>query len=237
MKRYSILILMIYLFISCERDKNPLEPNFFDNKIIGTWKSNGETLSFFKDGTFLSYLILYSRLDELIPKPKLILHGHYDITENIIEFKNIIATYIDSTINGGSFFLNFREISFVNDSLVMTPVHILNLVEGSGDELWGNWTEILWGCNFKNHPLEILYSGRQKYTFIFEKDIQTVKYKFEYLDYESSEPYEIYNDYSYYSYSHPRLDISIPGFYNLKVKFVNQKMYWYYTITKFIRIR
>ena len=226
------LIVLIFIFISCVIDKNPLDPNLFQNKIIGTWKSDGQTISFFKDNTFIRPIHIYIEIDEIIPQPEIIYQGNYSIYGNLLKFENITLTRLDSSLVSIGYYPFFAEISFIDNLLIMQDVNILNKIEGSGKEIWGTWTVTRWGCHYSGPPINSSYSGRIKETYKFLRDTLTVNYIIECIDDES---FIKYDSNLYFTYNKPYLEIYDLNYFNLKVEFKNSKMCWYSGSAEFVK--
>ena len=190
MKIYIILLSTLILFIGCDKETNPLEPDSFNDEIIGKWKSNRQILCFYKDYTYTDSLFDYISITDSLPKLSNVTNGIYSIEGNILQFEDFHITYLDSNILGISSVPFSKEICLLNDSLILTSVKILDLIQGTNNELWGTWTETSYTYHCKNNPIEIQYKGRQKYTYKFLKDTSIVEYKCEYIDDESKQPPE-----------------------------------------------
>src|SRR5690606_6891629 len=95
---------------------------------------------------------------------------------------NIVVRYIDSASFSQGFYYLFssKYLKFSNNSFTEYPVDVFESTTENSNELWGNWSRIVW--IYRLEYSEPSYLGRIKLVWNFDESLQKATSWNEYLD-------------------------------------------------------
>lgn len=191
--------------------------------LVGTWSAGHYTITFSSNHTFTDTVYTVDDSSQH-GMPKYARSGTYDVQDSILYLQNIDWTYFVRT-RGISIILRPTQIRIRDGLLEKRPVEVFENVEGSGDTLWGTWTQIKW-TYYQYHwgDRPAVYEGRQEVYYEFSADSSQCTYGWNYIDGYQAKPPEFQTE---FSYTPPYLDIVGPAYYDVKVVYKYGKMYWY----------
>lgn len=221
----SIFVLLGIIIIGCSDDNgiNPIDLELQKN-IIGTWQDNAKyTITFFQNGTFIDSMYYF---DQFTDTSIIIRNGKYNISNSILTYTEFqYDTIITQSNIGFAVIERSYEISIQNSILIRKPFSVLDNIGNKRNEIWDKWQTSSWFAQIDAYNNQETYFGSYIIKYEFKQDsnkcIQTNIFHNSIND-------SIY-EYSYYrnfNYTQPYLDIS--GDQDILVKFINNKMYWYY---------
>jgi len=232
--QYIIILIVASIFTSCDKGSNILIPPDSDTglqeQLVGVWTSqyNTNSLIYNNNSTFIDSQFAVNPLDSIRYKLVFIAEGNYSIVDSILFESNINIKFIDSSYfssTGYNFNFSSNYLKFTNNKLTQIPVNVFESTNGgNNNELWGSWSRIMWVYNFR--ITEPSYLGRVKVVENFDK---TSKYAFwwaEYLDRTTNNISDTLWS-NNVIYNPPILDMLGTGDYLVKVRFKNNKMYWW----------
>jgi hypothetical protein len=233
MKTRIFLTALLFLIIGCSKN-NPVSSNLTEDdvlktRILGYWGSSPYgSITFRADNSYTDSSFFRSTIDTTKYNLNMVTEGQYAITNAVLMRTKIHVLYLDTAYYRGlgEIVWDFaEELQSVDKDLVLTPVKVLQLVQGTGNQLWGTWatTYCVYICG--NTPTQVIYEGRQKETFTFVKDSSLFSYGWQYLD---GSPYPNSSFTSEFTYDPPKLSLIGPSDYINSVQFKNGCMYWYY---------
>ena len=228
------IVAALLIGISGCSKKNPVASDAQDNdvilsKLLGySYSFPSGSIVFRPDYTFTDSTYYRSSADTTKYILESVFEGKFALTNAILQYVSVHVVYLDTVYYRGLGEIIWpaeSELSLVNNRLVFTPVKVFTLVQGSGSELWGTWSKTACVYMCGSNPRQVVYEGRQKYTYTFKKDSADFTYGWTYLD---GQPYPNYTFTSNFTYSPPALSLPGPSDYISRVEFKNGTMYWYY---------
>ncbi len=233
-----IYLLSIFLFVllqSCsfENPVNPIDSQLEQN-LIGTWKgSQGYSITFYRDGTFIDTTYSEGRTDSsYINYARIVRKGQYSINNSILNLINFYFSKIDTKAKeiGYEIYELGYQISFEQGILIMIPVEILKSLESINTQLYSKWKYKGYYSSIKvNNDGDIFKTnGKVDEIYNFKKDSSIYNYSQNFL----SGAYDTLGAFTQsldYNYQKPYLNLPDASDYRILVKFLNGKMYWYFT--------
>ena len=208
----------------------PTQDEVVKSQILGYWGSSpyGST-TFRANNSFTDSSYFRNTIDTTKYSLGMVTEGQYTITNAVLMYTKIHVAYLDTVhYRGlGEIVWDFaEEIQSIDKDLVLTPVKVLQSVQGPGTQLWGTWatTYCVYACG--DNPLQVIYEGRMKDTYTFIKDSSSYLYSWQYLD---GTPYPNSSFTNNFSYNPPKLSLIGNDNYITNVEFKYNCMYWYYT--------
>lgn len=232
MEKYIYIIFVLALiFNGCKDEDNILIPIDSDaelqKQLIGTWNSqnNSHTVTYYSNSKFIDSMFSYS--DGVRYNLYFIAEGNYTVKDSILIKSNILVRYIDSASFSLGFYYLFssKYLKFSNNSFTEYHVDVFEPTAENSDELWGNWSTIVW--TYRLEYSESSYLGRIKSIWNFDKSLNKATSWNEYLDRTNNATLDTFY-YNNISYNPPILDLSGWGDALIEVKFKGDKMFWWY---------
>ncbi len=232
MKTSAVLVLITLVLFGCTDDDQIVTGSNNDEmlkaQIVGSWNGgNWYRTTYRADNTYSDSIFYRSSTDTNQYFLDFVTQGRFSITNGVLQRSNVHWFFSDTTrYQGGlSAILLSQEIEFAGNHLLLKPVDVLSSSNGFGLQLWGTWTVTTWSYHRSGGTPTVLYEGRQKYTYQFNKDSTRFRYGWEYLD---GNPFPNPTFTSDFTYNPPLLDMLAPGWYNVSVQFKYGQMFWYY---------
>lgn len=233
---FSLFVLLGIIITSCS-DNIGINPIDYDLKknIIGTWKDNNNySITFFHNDIFIDTMYISGPFADTAI---VIRNGKYNISNSVLNLTEYqYDTVITESDVGFATFRQSYEISIQNSVLKRKPFSVFDNIGDNRKEIWDKWQTNSWYAQIvaNNKPETFYGSYVIKYEFIkdssecietsiFHNSINDSVYEFTY--------------YKAFDYRQPYLDIS--PYQDIFVKFINNKMYWYYNyiLEDLIKIR
>jgi len=230
-KLLQILIIAVIILAGCSLDDttspNSNDPSLKD-QLVGYWSfAPNFSITYNDDFTYCDSVFVMCEGDTTYTLAR-VTTGEYSLRDSILNRTMIHVTYIDTLIYSylGQIVWDFEQIiSFDNGELSSTTVKTFDLVEGSGNELWGTWTRT--ACTFicEHNPFQVSYEGREQYTYEFVENANYFTLSWLYLD---QIPVTGPSFNSEFIYNPPALSLIGPADFIDRVEFHDNRMFWYY---------
>ncbi len=229
----SVLFLFFSLFSGCS--ENIIEPlNItLSSQLSGKWESkNYEILNLNNDGTFIdtTLAIFADNPNEYVPHT--VVDGKYYVTDSIVYFYDVNLLYAKAAESAFAFGTTMgpRKIGINGNNLTLQHVQVFNPKGNNYPYLNGQWESISWVGAFNKDIIPHYNGGKQKRIFNFNSDLLMVNYSIKYLFNTNLSASSTTTDYSF--------DGNVLKYGNypyFKVKFKNNKMYWFSSPIHFVK--
>ncbi len=221
-----ILFLLSFLFLSCSQNNltNPI-----GSEIIGKWKGdNNYSITFFNNGKFIDTIYSEGNTNPSYRDYAMFVRtGNYKIDNEILYLNDFsfVEVNAQSVIGMVMIYISY-EVSIDRNNLIMKPVNIFSPQSDNSNQLTGDWILNGYYCVYSQNIEPHTSHGQTTEEYYFYKDSSTYKYNMKYLDGVYSLGSSSYN--SQYTYNKPYLDLPTPSYYHVLVKFIGNRMFWYY---------
>ncbi|MFH0733843.1 MAG: hypothetical protein V1773_05150 [bacterium] len=224
---FAFLIVSLSLLTNCNDDISSPENNTtIRTDILGKWHSTFYGgIEFTKEGYFTDSSKTWL-CTSTSPKAEYVVKGRYYVIDDIIHFYDVKMTYSmwqDSMqIEGMLSPISNVKISFLDGSLCLQKIQILDPVDEFNTKLTGRWTTIMAAGTYERDQNLKYKGGEIKYVYQFNTDSVTCKINKEILfetifaNTEDTVDYFFVDDY-----------LDFTNGYSYFIKFDNNKMYWY----------
>jgi hypothetical protein len=223
----TFLIPLVVIFISCSDDENVVEPYSnnpeLSKKIVGTWEYGDTELRFNDYGLFTKRNRMYDYTNDSL-RSVVTQFGTYEIIDSLLILKTERWQFSHpDRIRGISIVPIYAEISFSDGVMIYDPVYAFTKENSKKESLLGKWKMTQWVYHKITEPKVIEYTGRQElyYNFVSSDSMYTWRRLL------SPSEFKDYHWKSSYQYSPPYITLPGDGIYDARVKFKNDKMYWY----------
>lgn len=227
MKYYFIIetILISLLLLSCDSN-SPTDP--YDEQlkkdIIGIWTNHDDyTVEFYNNGQFRDSIVIITLENQ--DTTTAVRKGKYYIKNSILKLTDFTFDYVHMVNLSG---IGFKAIEFkilMNDRIMQREaLESFDNVFKSKKNIWGDWFKNYYICEYSTDTTSVngpIY-GVEHYLFV--QDSAKFRKIIEY-EYPLSNVDTVWVD---YTYNEPNLSIPAFGYYDVNVKFEDEKMIWYF---------
>ena len=223
---YPFFVLLGFIVLSCSEDSiiNPIDLELQKN-IIGTWEDNTKyTITFFPNGTFIDSMYYF---DQFVDTSIIIRNGKYNISNSILTFTEFqYDTIITQSNIGFAVMERSYEITIQNSILKRKLFSVFNNIGLNRNDIWDKWETKAWYAQIDAVDSTQTFYGSYDIQYLFIQDSNKCMQTNIFHNVVNDSIYE-YGGYPNFTYSPPYLDISSDQ--DILVKFINNKMYWYYS--------
>ena len=226
MKKYLAIIFTLITFLISNCDSDSPVSTYDDQlkrEIVGIWTDNeGYTVEFYNDGFFRDTIGMTSSLND---SAIVVRNGKYNINNSILAQTDFTFEYVYLANLSG---VGIKAVEFkilINNGIMQRQVlESFDNIFKSNKNIWGDWFKKYYFCQYSTDSTYINgpFYGEEHYLFIQDsvkfRQIRQYEYPFSNVD----------TAWIDYTYTEPYLNIPAFSYYNLNVKFEDEKMICYF---------
>ena len=218
-------VLVCLLLLSCDSN-SPTEPYDEELKkdIVGIWSNHDDyKVEFFNNGQFRDSTIIITLENQ--DTTTVVRIGKYYIKNSILKLTDFTFDYVHMINLSG---ISFKAIEYkilIEDEIMQRQVlESFDNISNFNKNIFGDWLKDIYFCEYST---DTTYTNGPVYGlehFLFIQNSTKFRKIVEY-EYPISEVDTAWVD---YIYNEPKLSIPAFSYYDLDVKFENEKMSWYF---------
>ncbi len=221
------MFILVILLTNCKDNvTDPQNTTNTRSDILGKWHSTFYGgIEFTADGNFTDSSKTWF-CTSTSPKAEYVVKGKYYVIDDIIYFYDVKMIYSmwqdSSAISGMLSPISCVKISFLEGSLCLQKVQVLEPVDVYNEKMKGRWTNTVWAGVYERDKNPKYSGGQIKYLYTFNTDSVNCKINKDLL---FNSIFTATEDTTEYFFENGYLDFSNGNSYF--VEFANNKMYWY----------